>query len=46
MTAHHTKRGLPGFANARRSPSDVCAVRLEQAPFGALPVHAPKTLSL
>jgi hypothetical protein len=46
MPAHHAKQHLHVVANARHGPSHVCALRLEQALFGALLGHAQKTLSL
>jgi hypothetical protein len=46
MPAHHAKKHLLVVANARHSPSYGCALRLDQALFGALLGHAQKTLSL
>jgi hypothetical protein len=46
MPAHHAKKDPLVVANARHSPSHVCALRVEQALFGALLGHAQKTLSL
>jgi hypothetical protein len=46
MPAHHAKKRLLVVANARHSPSYVCALRLDQALFGALLGQAQKTLSL
>jgi hypothetical protein len=46
MPAHHAKKHLLVVANARHSPSCVCALRPDQALFGALLGHAQKTLSL
>jgi hypothetical protein len=42
MPAHHTKKRLLVVANARHSPSDVCALRPDQALVGALLGHAQK----
>jgi hypothetical protein len=39
----HAKQHLLVVANARYSASDVCALRLKQALFGALLGHAQKT---
>jgi len=46
MPAHHAKRPLLVVANARHGTSYGCALRLDQAPFDVLLVHAQKTLSL
>jgi hypothetical protein len=46
MPAHHVKKRPLVVANARHSPSYVCALRLEQALFDALLGHAQKTFSL
>jgi hypothetical protein len=46
MPAHHAKTRLLVVANARHSPSYGCALRLDQARFGALLEHVRKTLRL
>jgi predicted methyltransferase len=46
MPAHHTKTPLLGVANARRSPSHGCALRLDQVRFDALLGHDRRTLRL
>jgi hypothetical protein len=46
MPAHHAQTHLLVVANARHSPGYDCALRLDQARFGALLVPARKTLNL
>jgi hypothetical protein len=46
MPAHHAKKRLLVVANARHGLSCVCALRPDQALFGALLGHAQKTPSL
>jgi len=46
VPAHRAKKPLLVVANARHSTSYGCALRLDQAPFDVLLVHAWNTLSL